>query len=45
MRTWLLVGIALILIGLFIRDKTILLKEDGKRCFKIVKTVQYKRGD
>jgi hypothetical protein len=34
----LLIGMLCVCLGLYIRDKSLVTKENGKRCFKIVKT-------
>jgi hypothetical protein len=45
MAAWTLVGISCIALGLYIRDKSLLLKDNGKWCFKFIKTKNIKRGD
>lgn len=45
MGIWLLIGIGCIAAGSYIRDKSIVVKENGKYCFKLVKTKYLKRGD
>lgn len=42
MGFWMLIGISCIAAGLYIRDKSLVIKENDKWCFKIVKTKNIK---